>query len=97
VLRRRVIEDALPLRIATEIQRFVHVLQYTPVIVPTHSNECIGVSRSYDKSILEHVGVCDANKSQVSDYQTLFVVRLSLSLTFLSSIGLTIFKTDSVI
>ena len=37
------------------------MLQHAPAIVPTYSNECIEVSRSYDKSILEHVGVYDAN------------------------------------
>jgi len=30
------------------------ILQPAPAIVPTHSNERIGMSRSYDESMLEH-------------------------------------------
>jgi len=44
--------------------RFVRVansnmLQYAPTIAPTHSIKCIGMSKSYGRSILHHVGACD--------------------------------------
>ena len=49
---------------------------HAPAIVPTHSNECIGVSRNYNRidRILEH-GECDANKPST------FVCTLNLPLT----------------
>jgi len=43
---------------------------YAPAIVPTHCNESIGVSKSYDRSILEH-----ANKPKDSMTQIALIAR----------------------
>jgi len=39
-----------------------NMFQHTPTIAPTHSIKRVGMSKSYDRSILQHVGTCDANK-----------------------------------
>jgi len=42
-----------------------HKLRHAPTIItPIHSIKRIGVSKNYSRSILEHVGTCDANKSR---------------------------------
>jgi len=51
--------------------RFVRVassnmLQHAPTTAPTHSIKCVGMSKSNGRSILQHIGACDANKSYVS-------------------------------
>ena len=50
--------------------RFVHVassnmLQYAPTTALTHSIKHVGMSKSYERNILQYVGTCDANKSLV--------------------------------
>ena len=54
-----------------QLTRFIRVacsnmLLLLPTVPPTHSNVLVRVSRSYDRNMLEHVGVCDANKSTVN-------------------------------
>jgi len=53
------------MNVASLIYRTLEVcrkLQHALTIAPTHFIKCVGMSKSYDRSILLHVGACDANK-----------------------------------